>query len=104
MLQKIAQKFLSPCTVGPGDVRPANSRRRQRVLYCISREIVEFEVFFGSPLPVADVRLVPKFPVPRLNLGTPISRNRVAHPVVNQLGPLSIIAWRIRPAGEDSVI
>src|SRR5262245_41801793 len=104
MLQKIAQKLLSPRTVGPGDVRPAYSRLSQRKLNCICREIVELEVFFRSPLPVADVRLIPKFPVPRLNLGAAISCNRVAHPLVNQLCPFLVIARRIRPAGEDCVI
>src|SRR5262249_28305618 len=104
VLEKIAQKLLCLRAVWSGDMRPADPGRRERALQCVRGEVVKLEIFFGCGLPVADIRFVPEFPVPALNFFASVAADRVTHPLVDQVGPFSVVPRRIRPSGEQSVV
>src|SRR5436309_794569 len=65
---------------------------------------MELVKILGRAAPVTDVRLVPYFPIPRLDFGTPIPFHAMFGPLVDQLGPFFVILGRISPASEDRAV
>src|SRR5687768_4970211 len=85
-------------------MRPAKFGGRERTLYGIGGEVIEFLEFLRRPLPVTDVRFIPKLPVPALHFSTPVPCDCMTHPLVDQLGPLGVIARRMRPPCVDRTV
>src|SRR5262245_15889937 len=55
-------------------------------------------------MPVADVGLVPDLPPPAFDFFFSVSLDRVFHPLIDELAPLVVVLWRVRPAGVDVVV
>src|SRR5688500_9810449 len=68
MLEELAQQLLRSRTVRPGGMRSADASRRKDTLHAVGGVVVEFSELFRRAAPVADVGLVPHFPVPALDL------------------------------------
>ena len=73
MVEEQAQEFGGLGRGGTGAVWTANTCLWQRPQSCINRKVVELEIFLWRSLPISDVRLVPYFPKPGLNLGIAIA-------------------------------
>ena len=101
VLDKVAEEPGRLRSSRPGDLRAAHARGRQRPLDGVCGVVVEPVVVLGRLPPVHDVRLVPDFPIPSLDLGAAVAAGTVGHPLVDQLAPLAVIAGRIGPAGGD---
>src|SRR5213593_2468470 len=82
-------------------MRTSDLRRRQRALQATGGVVVEFEVLFRRALPVADVRLVPHFPIPARYLLAAVLLDLVPSPSVDQLRPPCVVARRIGPTRPD---
>lgn len=52
----------------------------------------------------SNIRLVPRLPVPRVDLGGTISRNAVSDPLIHQLSILLITLRYVSPARKDDII
>src|SRR6185295_11903974 len=87
VLDEAAEDLLGACAIRPGHVRAADARRRQRALQAVSREVVQLLKLLRRAAPVADVRLVPDFPVPTGDLGPAVLRHRVLRPLVDEVAP-----------------
>src|SRR5579864_8409603 len=60
-LPEILGRLGSP---GSSRRRPSHLRLRQCATHSIDRVVIQLVVFFGSSVPVADVGLIPDFPIP----------------------------------------
>ena len=87
-----------------GRVGAADPGRRQRAAHAVDGVVVELVELLRRAAPVADVRLVPDLPVPRLHLGAAVLLDAVSRPLVDQLAPFRVVLRRIGPAGEDLVV
>src|SRR5262245_38121997 len=92
------QEVAHPLTTASRGVRPADPRGRERAPHPVDGVVVEFAELLRRAAPVADVRLVPGFEVPLLDLRPPVLLDAVFRPLVGKLAPLRIILRRIRPA------
>ena len=88
-----------PVTCGP-PMRAVGSAR----FSAVGGVVVELVELLRRAVPVADVRLVPDFPVPALDFALAVPLDRVAHPLVDELAPLVVVLRRIRPAGVDRAV
>ena len=61
------KEFAGEPAAAAGGVRAADPRGGERAFDPVHGKIVEPQEFLGRALPVADVRLVPHLPVPRLD-------------------------------------
>src|SRR5579863_4096551 len=80
--------------------RPAHERMRQHAADRRRAHVVEAVVFHGGAVPVADVRLVPDLPQPRVDL-VRIAVSQVRGIDCHQLRPLVPVLRRVGPPGED---
>src|SRR5262249_24430502 len=100
MLQKVAREAsAAACRVGAAD-----TRRGQRAADGCDGVVVQLMKFLRRPTPIANVWLVPDFPVPRLDLFAAVSLQTMPHPLTDQLAPLVIVLRRIGPAGKNLVV
>ena len=104
VLEKRPEDALGPRAVGSGDVRSADAGGRQRALQAVRRVVVELLEFFGRPLPIPDVGLVPDLPIPALDFTLSVSLHRVRHPLGDELAPLVVVLRRMGPTGVDAVV
>src|SRR5262245_5356388 len=104
MFEEGSQNALRPVAVGPGHVRSTDASARQRALETVGRVIVQLLVFLRRPVPVADVGLVPDFPVPALDFTASVFLDRVLDPSRDQIAPPVVVLRRIAPAGIDAVV
>ena len=77
VLEEVAEELGPPAESRPGDLGPADSRRRQGPLDGVDGVVIELVVLLGRPPPVEDVRLVPDLPVPLLDLGPAVALDAV---------------------------
>src|SRR5438067_4565108 len=99
MVQKLSQEFRRFRTRCARTIRSTDAGIRKSSQNRINTEVIQFEVFLGSSLPIADVRLVPHFPEPRLDFALAIPLAQMANELIDQLRPLWIAFRRIRPSG-----
>ena len=98
VLEEIAQDRLRPRAVGTRHFRSADPRRRHRALQPVGREVVELHVLVGRAVPVADVRLVPDFEPPALDLAPSVLLDRGDARAETPARP----TWRSPPADRTS--
>src|SRR2546428_10883733 len=72
-----------PCepATAAGGVRAADLRRGQGAPHGVDSVVVQLAKFFGRPAPVADVRLVPDLPIPRLHFSAAVFIDAVFRPL-----------------------
>src|SRR6185436_4158296 len=68
MLEKGSQELPGFLVPGTGGMRSADARRWQRALHRVDGVVIELVVLLGRAFPITDVRLVPDFPKPGLDL------------------------------------
>ena len=102
--QAVFEEFPHELAAAACDVWSAHPRRRQRAAHARHSIIVQLAELLRRAAPIADVRLVPGFPIPGLDLGAAISLDAVFCPLVNQFLPLGVVLRWIRPPGEDFVV
>ena len=102
--QAVLEEVAHERAAAAGDVRSADARRRQRAAHGVDRVVVQLVEFLRRAAPVADVRLVPHLPVPRLDFARPYRSTQCFDPLVDELAPLRVVLRRIGPAGEDLVV
>src|SRR5688572_6764494 len=73
----------------------------QCALDSVNRIVIQFEIFFRSPLPVTDVRLIPQLPIPFFHFYFSIPVNTMECPLVNKFRPFVVVFWRVGPATVD---
>ena len=77
---------------------PADFRRRQRAAHGVDGVVVQLVKLLRRAAPVADVRLVPDLPIPRLDFLAAVSLDAMLHPLVDQLAPTSRSPSADRPS------
>ena len=82
-----------------GRIRSADTSIRKRTPDRINRIIMKFEKFFGSTLPVVNIRFIPRLPIPRLNFRSAVPVHTMPNPLIHQITPFVIITRRVGPAG-----
>ena len=85
-------------------IRSAHARGGQGATHRVDGVIVQLVKLLRGAAPVADVRLVPHFPIPALDLGLAVFLDAMFGPLENQLGPLGVVLGRISPAGVNLVV
>src|SRR5437660_554683 len=83
VLEKLIQKLRGLWTTWAGCIWTADARLRQRAQNCLRREVVEFEKFLRSSLPVIDVGFVPYLPQPGPHLCIAVTLTQVTNKLKN---------------------
>src|SRR6266853_872206 len=104
MIEKTAEELSSFRIGGAGRIGAAHASFGERAQNGIDGIVVQLEEFVLRALPVANVRLVPNFPKPRLYLCVAVSCAKMADELKDEFGPFLIILWRIGPAGENGAL
>ena len=99
MFQKFAFK-----PAAAGRVGTSHSSRWQRSFHRVDRVVMQLVKFGRRATPVADIRLVPRLPVPGFHLCAAILLDAVLRPLINKFPPLGVILGRIGPARVDFII
>src|SRR5262245_47039007 len=55
-------------------------------------------MLLGCALPIADVGLIPEFPIPFLHLLPAVALHAMRNPLIHELGPFLIVFRRIGPS------
>src|SRR5438477_12266006 len=100
----MGEKIAGELSAASRCISAANPCSGQGAAHGIDGVVMQFKKFFWRAAPVTDVRLIPDLPVPRLHFSAPIFLDAVFRPLVDQLGPLLVIRWRIGPAGENRAV
>jgi hypothetical protein len=101
----VLQETLHEAAAAAGSVGPADPRRGKGAAHRVHGVVVELVELLGRGVPVRRaVGLVPHLPEPGLDLGAPVARHAVAHPLVDQLRPLAVVGRRVGPAGADRIV
>src|SRR5205814_3558827 len=85
----------------PSDLRTVDLRARQGTFLAVRGALIRLQALLGRAAPVADARLVSHLPEPTLYLGAAVPSYGMAHPLIDQLAPLGVVLWRVRPTGVD---
>src|SRR5262249_30708186 len=70
--QRMVEEIAGELAAVAGRFRPADARGRQRAANAVDGVVIELAEFLWRAAPVADVRLVPHFEIPRLHFRPPV--------------------------------
>src|SRR5207249_3223412 len=96
--QTMFEKFAGESAAAPGGVGATHSGCRQRAAHGIDSEVMQLQEFLRRSAPIPDVRLVPYFPVPGLDLGAPVFLHTMLRPLKDQFRPLRVVFGWVSPA------
>ena len=97
MIKELAEKSRGLLIRGAGWSRASYPRSRQNALQSRRRMVVKLVVFLRRAVPVPNIRFVPNFPIPSLDLTPAILLYGLTDPLIHQFAPLGVVLRRICP-------
>src|SRR5262249_20771587 len=98
------QEAPSPSAAATGRISATDPGRRHGTLHGVDRIVVQLVELLGRAMPVADVGLLPCFPVPFFYFDATVLLDAMFRPLVDQFAPLRIILGRVSPTCVNLVI